>query len=445
MTLSESFAGEIEKLMNLSRGNETSKRAELEDACGKLYALMGKRPPALVFCRSPYQFVTIPSLLIGMFFSDAWQVISHAFIGRDDEHWRDDFDEAFDTLWAHGGQQLLRGMKQTSRIGSLYWQLESELFKQCRSELAAWIKSGKLTEFEESLPKQIVYRQFWAMHLWHLNFMQDHVRSFAASFSEGLCLEKALWCREWEEFAPHYERFLRLASAYQNAILSPITRMGAEPDNQAKHAICLPVTVPVLALARIWIELVNRDAFKAEQAEIAIWSRIEEHALAVLCLDHVVFALEKPEILSVDRDGRLHNESGVSLSFSDGFHEYCWHGVPVDSRIILEPDSISVDEIEGCRNLEIRRVLMERYGQSRYLQDSGALEIHRDEYGILFRKEIPGDEDLVMVKVVNSSPEPDGSFRDYFLRVPPDLQTAHQAVAWTFGFDEEDYKPERET
>jgi hypothetical protein len=37
--------------------------------------------------------------------------------------------------------------------------------------------------------------------------------------------------------------------------------------------------------------------------------------------------------------------------------------------------------------------------------------------------------------VVNSTPEQDGTYRRYLLRVPPTTRTAREAVAWTFGFD----------
>ena len=50
-----------------------------------------------------------------------------------------------------------------------------------------------------------------------------------------------------------------------------------------------------------------------------------------------------------------------------------------------------------------------------------------------------------MVEVVNSTPEPDGSRRTYFLRVPPTTRTATAAVAWTFGMRESEYAPARET
>ena len=97
------------------------------------------------------------------------------------------------------------------------------------------------------------------------------------------------------------------------------------------------------------------------------------------------------------------------------------------------------------RNIEVRRVMMERYGQSRFIIDSGAVKVDSDDYGVLYRKDIPDDEPLVMVKVVNSTPELDGSFKDYFLRVPPTILTPREAVAWTFGKNANEYQPRFQT
>jgi hypothetical protein len=44
-----------------------------------------------------------------------------------------------------------------------------------------------------------------------------------------------------------------------------------------------------------------------------------------------------------------------------------------------------------------------------------------------------------MVEVVNATPEPDGTYATYLLRVPPTMRTAKQAVAWTFDMTEDDY------
>ena len=53
--------------------------------------------------------------------------------------------------------------------------------------------------------------------------------------------------------------------------------------------------------------------------------------------------------------------------------------------------------------------------------------------GTLWRKDLAGDEPLVMVEVVNATPVPDGSAKRYLLPVPPTIGSAREAVAWSFG------------
>src|SRR5262249_23597685 len=65
--------------------------------------------------------------------------------------------------------------------------------------------------------------------------------------------------------------------------------------------------------------------------------------------------------------------------------------------------------------------------------------INQDDHGKLWHCTLTADDEpLHVVEVVNATPEPDGSYRRYFLRVPPASRTARQAVAWTFGFTNAD-------
>jgi hypothetical protein len=122
--------------------------------------------------------------------------------------------------------------------------------------------------------------------------------------------------------------------------------------------------------------------------------------------------------------------------------------------VIEQPASITVAEIDAEQNAEVRRVMMERFGMARFIRESGAAVLDHDErWGTLYRREIAGDEPLVMVEVINRSPEPDGSFRRYTLRVAPDCRplfadgtrgdpqplTALAAVASTFGMTGAEY------
>jgi hypothetical protein len=141
---------------------------------------------------------------------------------------------------------------------------------------------------------------------------------------------------------------------------------------------------------------------------------------------------------------RLHCDSGPALE-SNIEPLYFWHGVLVPDFVVDHPERITLDNIKTEENSEVRRILIERYGTSRYLMDSNAQIIHTSGNNILYRQEIMGDEPIVMVRVLNSTPEPNGEVKSYFLRVPPDIADADAAVAWTFGMSKDEYRPQIES
>ncbi|MCX4679989.1 hypothetical protein OG413_32750 [Streptomyces sp. NBC_01433] len=161
--------------------------------------------------------------------------------------------------------------------------------------------------------------------------------------------------------------------------------------------------------------------------------------------EHAVVISERPEVLHRDEAGRLDHGEGPALAYADGFALYAWRGMPVPAAFLAELATLTPERIRAEENAELRRVMLEYYGYDRYLTESRAEPVHRDETGILWRISLDGDEDVVMVEVVNSTPEPDGTHRTYWLRVPPTTSTAKDGVAWTFGLDGSAYAPVRQT
>jgi hypothetical protein len=140
----------------------------------------------------------------------------------------------------------------------------------------------------------------------------------------------------------------------------------------------------------------------------------------------------RPDVVQVDEAGQLHCADGPSVRWPDGWSLYHWHGLrlPHDYEfIITRPQFITVQHILAPCNLEVRRVMLEVYGVSRFVVDSGALVVNalppdHDIVGLrgarLFSKQLPFEtEPLVFVELVNSTPEPDGTRRRYMLRVDP--------------------------
>ena len=108
--------------------------------------------------------------------------------------------------------------------------------------------------------------------------------------------------------------------------------------------------------------------------------------------------------------------------------------------MIEQPDVITPDRIRDEGSLGLRRCMIERYGIGRFVREADARLIGEDRYGRLWSIPLPGRRDAyVVVEVVNGTREPDGSRRRYFLRVPPTMRSAHEAVAWTFGLTTQQY------
>jgi hypothetical protein len=158
------------------------------------------------------------------------------------------------------------------------------------------------------------------------------------------------------------------------------------------------------------------------------WATIARSAFWWYPFEGVCFVCDRPTEIHKDERARLHNSSGPSVAFSDGWKLYHVHGVEVPGEIIERPETITVERVDAERNAEVRRVMIERYGADRFLVDGGAQLVHSDGYGDLYRREIVDDEPLVMVKVICPSTD-----REYYLRVPPDVQTAEAAIAWGAG------------
>ncbi|MDE2102883.1 MAG: hypothetical protein KGL39_36905 [Patescibacteria group bacterium] len=138
---------------------------------------------------------------------------------------------------------------------------------------------------------------------------------------------------------------------------------------------------------------------------------------------------------------------GVDINWD--FVEQKWQPVGLSIRGVQVTEKIARREFTVAdalaeNNVEVRRIMLGLLPADAVVSSGALKEIHRDDFGVLYCDDASswrGRNALMLVKVVNSTPEPDGTFKDYYLRVPPDMRTAKQAVAWTFGMSVEQYQP----
>lgn len=83
---------------------------------------------------------------------------------------------------------------------------------------------------------------------------------------------------------------------------------------------------------------------------------------------------EKPKIAR-NASGMLHSETGQAVEYSDGLGFWFFDGHILREqgpKIILEPDKLTTDEIDGISNEEERRIAIDRTGWEKYLVGMGA-------------------------------------------------------------------------
>lgn len=365
-------------------------RAAAEQSIKEVYRVAKHQSPErILWCQSPFESLMTVAYLRARYWRRLWKSARTRYS---------------DSLWQTFKRNFLANFADSV----------SEVF---------WDRIGERCQFRLTAPNRDTEQggRAWQSLFSRFQGLTEHEQSFNAVVADEF----------WPDTAEPDE-LQRLARVSQDGFDRNTTW---EPDG-GHHDITMSICFAC------WHDLFGfqRDAESAHAHGKLARSAGMWWAFERLCL-----IAERPCLIRVDGQQRLHSEIGPALIYPDGWAVHCWHGVRVPRNTILSPDTITVAQIERQRNLEARRVLMERYGTERYLRDSGAHEIQRDQFGVLYRRDFQRQEPLMMLMVTNRTPEPNGSFREYFMRVPPTMNTARQAVAWTFGLRAAEYLPAMES
>lgn len=167
--------------------------------------------------------------------------------------------------------------------------------------------------------------------------------------------------------------------------------------------------------------------------------------------------------ISVRRDeqSRLHCATGPSVIFRNKKKHYFLRGIECTEDEVMRPNP---ELILYEENVQKRAVLIEHVGAKAFLKANRAHMVHQDElgqklwiiyldterrYDAYLRQRLRRTEDIQIVEVINSTPEPDDNGvmvnKHYYLFVPPHVRRVDEAIAWTFGLNAGEYNPEKET
>ncbi|ACI98241.1 DUF6745 domain-containing protein [Rhodospirillum centenum] len=255
----------------------------------------------------------------------------------------------------------------------------------------------------------------------------------------------------------------KLGRAFQHALSEggarprswfPLGEAGERlPDHVRLMAMAAPPSFAAPVIYHALDRLLRNHVAGQEEAggagrprdRLTAFSTLVRHVDCVWAFEHLAVALEPPVEVHLDERGRFHRMDGPAVVWRDGCGLFAVEGrFASDTAILFAPETLSLAQIRDEPDPGVRRALLAQYGPERVMEQAGHM-VCRDSYGELWRAEQFDGEPLTMVRVINSTPEPDGSHKVYWLRVPPHTRYPREGVAWTFGLAPAFYAPSVET
>lgn len=145
----------------------------------------------------------------------------------------------------------------------------------------------------------------------------------------------------------------------------------------------------------------------------------------------VCFVSDRHLVLKLDANHRPHCEDGYAIVYPDGWGIYIWHGMYVPDYVIEQPNLITPRGILRVGNVDMAKILIERYGMERFIKDAELVAVQSDNYGELYRFELEqihfrqSNEAITIIKAKNIDTN-----HEHFQYVPSYIRTAQAGAEW---------------
>ncbi|MDE2101849.1 MAG: hypothetical protein KGL39_31675, partial [Patescibacteria group bacterium] len=179
-----------------------------------------------------------------------------------------------------------------------------------------------------------------------------------------------------------------------------------------------------------WLSTTYFGAKQIRKPEVARWSEPVLNAFLagawfVHWTDDTLFWIAKPVVHTETIPNglrRLHNDSFAAVE-SDLENLYFLHGVLVPAFVVVKPEWITTRHIGTEKNAEVQRLMIERYGWTRYLADMRATVIDSRQNDVECTREALmqiADKKVLVCHCPSTA-------RVYAMEVDPQVTTAEQA------------------
>lgn len=175
-------------------------------------------------------------------------------------------------------------------------------------------------------------------------------------------------------------------------------------------------------------ESLTAFAFDEQLARSAGWTWWSEEVCAIS---------DRPCAIARNERGQLHCTTGPALEYRDGWGVWAYHGVRVTEQIVMNPETLTKEQIASERNAQVRQVMVERIGIERVCQMFHAKVLDMQGTYQLLDLDLGDGLRRPYLKMLNPSI---GVW--HVEGVPPQCATVQQAINWRAGHDHEEWQPD---
>ncbi len=183
-----------------------------------------------------------------------------------------------------------------------------------------------------------------------------------------------------------------------------------------------------------YIDILKLEIDDKARKGLDIMKRLCDNSGFHYVYDTFAVICDRPEKISLNDNGEVHCEDGPAIRYRDGFEIYAIDGHIVSKLIVMTPEKITTDMIQQEGYAEVSRIMIERYGLSKYLVDTGAKILDMDFLSL------NGSATRILVEDTNGQKwliGSDGSTkRTYNMSAPREAKTCKEAHSLMSGFDE---------
>jgi Mg/Co/Ni transporter MgtE len=398
-------------------------RAKATAAIKAIYKDMGEKEPLIIYGDSPWQTSMLAWLFLGLFnstqlynelYNELYNKLDNELVKELVKELYNKLDnELYNELYNKLDKELVKELYNkldnelyNELVKELYNKLDNELVKELGNKLDNKLCNKLYNKLDKELVKELYNKLDNELYNELYNKLDNElVKELYNKLDNELYneldnkLDKELYNKLDNELVKELDNKLnnKLYNELYNKLDKELNnKLVIKLDNELNNKLCnklnshlkeqLKLVCSCFYVSVWWsawagyYEYAQYIGVKFNKQKYDLFMNFIEHVHFIIPFDGVCFVSEKAKNIHWDDRDRLHSDNSKAVEYPDGWGLYSINGVKVPEKVVLAPETITIEEIQSETNLETRRVMIERYGPPRYLEALDCTVLDADIY-----------------------------------------------------------------